>query len=120
MKTNAKSMAKLAAILANNGELDGDRLLSKEMIDKLNTDDSLSITKKFDRTVDNNIRGNTTFNGWDSACGSSVSSGTSVYWNSEKQFGFAYVINAMGDPSKIMDERALKLISTFYEIVESE
>lgn len=33
--TNAKSMAKLAALIANNGILDGVRLISEETIDLL-------------------------------------------------------------------------------------
>ena len=129
LKTNARSLAKLAALIANEGEIDGIRLLSSETVrkalEKQEPQYDRTLMKNivrtmggwgvFDRRSDpENIIGNTNYIGWQ-GYGGSVH-----YFNSDKKFGFSYVMNGMGSPHKEIDPRALKMLSTFYELIEKD
>ena len=129
LKTNAHSIAKLSALIANGGEIDGVRLLSKATVDKMlevqepQLDHALNKTYSrvrggwayFDHNSDpEEIRGNTNYIGWQGFGGSVF------YFNPKKQFGFSYVMNGLGSPTKDVDPRAIRLISTFYELIEND
>ena len=125
LKTNAYSIAKTAALIANGGELDGVRLLSKDTIKK-----ALEVQEpQFDRTIEINFTRTT--GGWaiQSIPGSNGKSleitgwqglgGSVFFWNEERKIGYSFAMNALGSPVN-SHGRARDLLASFYEIIENE
>jgi len=125
-KSNARSLAKLGALLANGGELNGIRLLKQATLEKALTkliaeyDCSLELQVQrsyggfgfFSNEFNSKIRGNASFYGWFGLGGSLLA------WNPEKQISISYVMNALGAPEDIIDKRGISLLSSFFEALE--
>jgi len=128
LKSNAHSIAKVSALIANGGELDGIRLLSKESLDKaLELQEAvydINLRIKFVRsqngwaTIDNSssntLRGNNRLFGWTGFGGSSF------IFNIDKNFSVSYVMNGMGNPKFTLDPRAFHLAQRFYDLIEND
>jgi len=126
-KSNSYSLAKIAGLIANGGEIDGVRLFKNETINMFNKvldpeyDEVLhyKIQKTYGGMTyftSNNFHG---FSGNITCIGGGGLGGSFMAWNRLKNFGFSYVMNGMGDPGLPLDTRALKLISSFYNIIEN-
>ncbi|KAJ3215573.1 hypothetical protein HDU67_000231 [Dinochytrium kinnereticum] len=98
--SNARSLAKMAALLANKGEFGGVRLFSEETADRA--------LRPLDEQMDAVVRRNLTFTwiGWGGVGGSLV------YWNPEHNIAFSYVPNSMG-MATMGDQRSLRLLKAF-------
>ncbi|KAM3581947.1 hypothetical protein VKS41_005387 [Umbelopsis sp. WA50703] len=121
--TNARSIAKIASIMANRGQptVAGEPVLLPEEIYELATEPDLydfDVTLRL--SVPLTIGGlgkfevaNTTFTGWIGAGGSAF------WWNEELKIGFGYCMNSfrwtLGP-----DRRSLKFVETVVEIVKKE
>ena len=98
-KTNAASLAKIAALLGNKGQLNGLQILKSETIDKMNELllPQYDIVLKqyghiksyggfgYGNSTNTNIRGNSNYMGWGGMGGATFA------FNSEKNFGLVLV-----------------------------
>ena len=127
LKTNAQSIAKVAALIANRGELNGVRLISKESLDK-----ALEIQEaQYDHAI--RIKFPRTQNGWamlgssltplkgnNKMCGWTGFGGSSFMFNIDKNLSMSFVMNGIGSPKYVIDPRAFKLAQSFFELIEND
>ena len=128
LKTNAYSISKLAALIANGGEIDGVRLLKKETVDQSLIEQESQfdhLSKKYiirtlgghgklDKSLNPHLRGDTLSFGWAGFGGSLFS------FNKEKHFSFSYVLNGMCSPLDTWDPVSSSLLSSFYELIQND
>ena len=128
MLTNAKSLGKLAGLVANYGEINGIRLFKNTTIElMLRVDPDFTIYDELleklfvkpyggfgyvDSRYNSFVRGNANYIGWGGFGGSFFA------FNTEKNIGVSYVMNSLGDPGYGIDPRALRLYNLVYEIIE--
>ncbi|KAI8847753.1 beta-lactamase/transpeptidase-like protein [Chytridium lagenaria] len=111
--TNARTLARLAAFMANNGTLDGKTLIRRETFDVAITEMGHSFDEIIGREtnfvtagwghIHNFITPNLTWIGWAGAGGSMI------WWNAEHNMAFSYVMNFC-DFSAVGDKRSHKLM----------
>ncbi|KAJ3100904.1 hypothetical protein HDU97_001844 [Phlyctochytrium planicorne] len=115
--SNARSLAKMAALLANRGELGGVRIFSEETAQRA--------FQPLDEQMDVVVRRNLTFTvgGWGyrvkfPACpeiewiGWGGVGGSLVYWNPDLKISFSYVPNSMG-LATMGDHRSSRVLGAF-------
>ncbi len=119
LKSNAQSMAKIASLIANGGEIDGVRIIGKEILEK-----SLEVQKpQFDHTLNKQIT--RTYGGWGvfNVNGRAyvgwqgIGGVSSFWWNKEYNIGFSHVKNALSSPHLSTSIESINLFSNVYDIV---
>jgi len=117
--TNAQNMGKIAAALANGGEFEGIRIISKE---------SLALAySSLDKRIDSALNTNNpmTRNGWGAFDedafrgykGWAGWGGSLFLWNEEKHLAFAFTMNAM-EMGVLGDSRTFSILNALNKVVK--
>ncbi|MGI8889341.1 MAG: serine hydrolase domain-containing protein [Chthoniobacterales bacterium] len=124
---SARSLARFYALLANNGELDGQRYFSAKTIDRMTT----TLTSGIDRVFtiptafsagfmkDPPKANRRIFGPSDSAFGHPGAGGSHAFADPENRLSFAYVMNQM-EQQVLPNEKSLRIVDELYRHLQPD